>query len=69
MNYKTMHMSNRILWKITPQNLLQSIESSKSISHKAIISAEFDSMKTYIQEKLEQRPQILVNLSFRELRD
>ena len=62
-------MSNRILWKITPQNLLQSIESSKSISHKAIISAEFDSMKTYIQEKLEQRPQILVNLSFRELRD
>ena len=64
-----MHMSNRILWKITPQNLLQSIESSKSISHKAIISAEFDSMKTYIQEKLEQRPQILVNLSFRELRD
>ena len=45
-------MSNRILWKITPQNLLQSIESSKSISDKAIISAEFDSMKNLHPRKI-----------------
>ena len=44
----------------------ESIESSKFVSHRARIS-EFDPRKDLLSIKLEQRPQIFVKLSFREL--
>ena len=45
----------------------ESIESSKFVSHRARMSGEFDTRKDSHSTKLEQRPQIFVKLSFREL--
>ena len=45
----------------------ESIEPSKFVSHRARMSGEFDSRKDSHSAKLEQRPQILVKLSFREM--
>ena len=53
--------------KITlPKKLPESIESSKFVPHRAIMSGELDSRKDSHSTKLEQRPQIFVKLSFRE---
>ena len=48
--------------------MLESIDSSKFVSHKVRMSGEFDSRKDSYSTELEQRPQIFVKLSFRELR-
>ena len=45
----------------------EAIESSKFVSHRARMSGEFYSRKDSHSTKLEQRPQIFVKLSFREL--
>ena len=67
-----MHMSTRTLLdqkKITPltEKLSESIESSKFVSHRARMSEEFDSRKDLQAKTVEQRPQIFLKLSFREL--
>ena len=49
--------------------VVESIESSKFVSHKARISGEFDSKKDSHPAKVEQKPRILVKLGFRELCD
>ena len=49
--------------------LPESIESSRFVSHRARLSGEFDSRKDSQSTKFEQRPQIFVKLSFRELCD
>ena len=49
------------------EKLPESIESCKFVSHRARMSGEFDSRKYSHSTKLEQRPQIFVKLSFREL--
>ena len=68
-----MHMSTIILWdlgKITShREIVESIESSRFVSHRERMSGEFDSRKDSQSKKFEQRPQIFVKLSFRELRD
>ena len=65
-----MHTSNRIFQlkrRYPPsEKFPESIESSKFVSHRARISGEFDSRKYSHSTKLGQRPQILVNISFRE---
>ena len=45
----------------------ESTESSKFASHRVRMSGEFDSRKDSHSTTLEQRPQIFVKLSFREL--
>ena len=47
--------------------MLESIDSSKFVSHKTRMSGEFDSRKDSYSTELEQRPQIFVKVSFREL--
>ena len=47
----------------------ESIESSRFVSCRARMSGEFDSRKDLQSKKLERRPQIFVQLSFRELCD
>ena len=47
--------------------MLESIESSKFVSHRARISGEFDSRKDSHSTKLEQGPRIFIKLSFRKL--
>ena len=49
------------------EKLPELIESSMFVSHRARMSGEFDSRKDSHSTKLEQRPQIFVKLSFREL--
>ena len=50
--------------------MLESIESSRFIAHRARMSVEFDSRRKDLQStKFEQRPRIFVKLSFRELCD
>ena len=51
------------------EKLPESIESSRFVSQRARISGEFDSRKDSQSTKFEQRPQIFVKLSFRELCD
>ena len=51
------------------EKLPESIESSRFVSHRARLSGEFDSRKDSQSTKFEQRPQIFVKLSFRELCD
>ena len=48
------------------EKLLQSILSSRFISHEARISGEFDSTKDSHQTKFDRRTRILVKLSYRE---
>ena len=68
-----MHMSNRILSdkrKITiTEKLPESIESSKFFSHRARMSGECYSRKDSNSRKIKQRPQIFINVSFREIGD
>ena len=45
----------------------ESIESSTFVSHRARMSGELDSRKDLQEKKVEQRPQIFLKLSFREL--
>ena len=45
------------------------IESSRFVSHRARMSGEFDSREDSQSTKFEQRPQIFVKASFRELWD
>ena len=45
----------------------ESIESSTFVSHRARMSGELDSRKDLKEKKVEQRPQIFLKLSFREL--
>ena len=45
----------------------ESIQSSRFVSHRARTSGEFDSRKDSQSTNFEQRPQIFVKLSFREL--
>ena len=45
----------------------ESIESSKFVSRRTRMLGEFDSKKDSHSTKLEQRPSIVVKLSFREL--
>ena len=47
----------------------ESVESSRFVSHRARMSAEFGSMKDSQLTEFEQRPQIFVKLRFRELYD
>ena len=47
--------------------LPRSVESFQFVSHRARMSQEFDSRKGSHPKQFEQRPQILVKLSFREL--
>ena len=47
----------------------ESIESSKFVSHRTRMSGEFHSKKESHSTKFEQRPQIFITLSFRELFD
>ena len=49
--------------------LPESIESTMFVSHRARMSGEFDSRKDSQSTKFEQRPQIFLKLSFRELCD
>ena len=49
------------------EKLPESVESSRFVSHRARISGEFDSRKDSQSTKFEQRPQIFVKLSLREL--
>ena len=51
------------------EKLPESIESSRFVSHRARMSGEFDSRKDSQSTKFEQRSQIFVKLSFRELCD
>ena len=51
------------------EKLPESIKSSRFVSHKARMSGEFDSRKDSVSIKFEQRPQIFVKVSFRELCD
>ena len=51
------------------EKLTESIESLRFVSHRARISGEFDSRKDSQSTKFEQRPQIFLKLSFRELCD
>ena len=47
----------------------ESNEPYKFVSHRARMSEEFDARKDSHSTKLEQRPQILIKLGFRELYD
>ena len=47
----------------------ESIESFRFVLHAARMSGDFDSRKDSQSTKFEQRPQIFVKLSFRELYD
>ena len=49
--------------------MLESIKSSNFVSHRTRMSREFDSRKDSHLAKFEQRHQIFVKLSFRELCD
>ena len=49
--------------------MLESIASSKFVSHEARILGEFDLMEDSLQTNLERRAQILVKLSFKEWYD
>ena len=49
--------------------LSESNEPYKFVSHRARMSEEFDARKDSHSTKLEQRPQILIKLGFRELYD
>ena len=51
------------------KKLPESIESSRFVSNRARMSGEFDSRKDSQSTKFEQRSQIFVKLSFRELCD
>ena len=51
------------------EKLPESIKSSWFVSHRARMSGEFDSRKDSQSTKFEQRPEIFVKLSFRELCD
>ena len=51
------------------EKLPESIESSRFVSNRARMSGEFDSRKDSQSTKFEQRSQIFVKLSFRELCD
>ena len=51
------------------EKLPESVESSRFVSHRARMSGEFDSRKDSQPTKFEQRPQIFIKLSFRELWD
>ena len=51
------------------EKLVESIESSKFISHRAITSGKFDSRKDSHSTKFERKPRIFVKLSFRDLSD
>ena len=47
----------------------ESVESSRFVQHRARTPREFDSRKDSQSPKFEQRPEIFVKLSFRELCD
>ena len=47
----------------------KSIEPSRFVSHRAIMSGEFDSRKDSQSTKLKRKPQIFVKISFRRLWD
>ena len=47
----------------------ESVESSRFVSNTVRMSGEFDSRKDLQSAKFEQRPQIFIKLSFRELWD
>ena len=49
------------------EKLPESIELSRLVSHRARMSGEFDSRKDSQSTKFEQRPQIFIKLSLREL--
>ena len=49
------------------EKLLESIQQSRFVSHRARMSGEFDSRKDSQLTSLEGRPQIFVKLNFREL--
>ena len=51
----------------TRKFLAKSIEPSRFVSHRARMSGEFDSRKDSQSTKFEQRPQIFIMLSLREL--
>ena len=51
------------------EKLLESIESSRFVSHGVRTSGEFDSRKDSQSTKFKRRPRILIKLSFRELSD
>ena len=51
------------------EKLTKSIESSRFVSHRARMLGQFNSRKDSQSTKFEQRPQIFVKLSFRELCD
>ena len=70
LNCKAIHISNRTLSdrrKITLHREIARISwPSKFVSYKDIILRKFDSKKDSQPMKLEETPQILVNLRFRE---
>ena len=45
----------------------ESVDSSKFVSGRALMSEKFDSRKDLHSRNLEQRPQVFVKLSFRDL--
>ena len=49
------------------EKLPESIKSSRFVSHRVRMSREFDSRKDLQSTKFEQKPQIFIKLSFREL--
>ena len=49
--------------------MAESIESSKSVPHKARMSGEFHPRKDSHSTKFDERPPIFVKLSFREMCD
>ena len=51
------------------KKLLELIESSKFVSHRARLSGEFDSKKDSHSTKFKQRPQIFLKLSFRRFQN
>ena len=51
------------------EKLPESIESLRFVPHRERMSGEFDSRKDSQSTKFEQRPEIFVKLSFRELCD
>ena len=53
--------------KLLTEKLPQSVESSKLVSHRSRMSADFDSRKDSQSIKFERRPQIFLKLSFTEL--
>ena len=66
-----MHRVIKPFWtkgrQLLTEKLPETIESSKFISHRARMSLLFDSRKDSHLTKFEQRPQIFVKLSVREL--